>query len=197
MKEKEEYLGNVKNILKRIDAISDVSNKLLYLLSSINSYLESKGIGRMIIVGGFAVELYSGGTYRTGDIDIIIENARASKIVREILKEIGFERTGRIYLSEEFLEKAIDIVGVVYDKPKEPVKIEINNFWIYILPPEETIISCLSAFKYWNSDVDFEKSAMVLKAQEKRIDWEYLERRAREEGVIEELRRIRDLVSSI
>jgi len=197
LKEKEEYLGNVKNILKRIDAISDVSNKLLYLLSSINSYLESKGIGRMIIVGGFAVELYSGGTYRTGDIDIIIENARASKIVREILKEIGFERTGRIYLSEEFLEKAIDIVGVVYDKPKEPVKIEINNFWIYILPPEETIISCLSAFKYWNSDVDFEKSAMVLKAQEKRIDWEYLERRAREEGVIEELRRIRDLVSSI
>jgi len=197
LKEKEEYLGNVKNILKRIDAISDVSNKLLYLLSSINSYLESKGIGRMIIVGGFAVELYSGGTYRTGDIDIIIENARASKIVREILKEIGFERTGRIYLSEEFLEKAIDIVGVVYDKPKEPVKIEINNFWIYILPPEETIISCLSAFKYWNSDVDFEKSAMVLKAQEKRIDWEYLERRAREESVIEELRRIRDLVSSI
>ena len=197
MKEKEEYLGNVKNILKRIDAISDVSNKLLYLLSSINSYLESKGIGRMIIVGGFAVELYSGGTYRTGDIDIIIENARASKIVREILKEIGFERTGRIYLSEEFLEKAIDIVGVVYDKPKEPVKIEINNFWIYILPPEETIISCLNAFKHWNSDVDFEKSAMVLKAQEKRIDWEYLERRAREEGVIEELRRIRDLVSSI
>lgn len=197
MREKEEYLGNVENILKRIDAISDVSNKLLYLLSSINSYLESKGIGRMIIVGGFAVELYSGGTYRTGDIDIIIENARASKIVREILKEIGFERTGRIYLSEEFLEKAIDIVGVVYDKPKEPVKIEINNFWIYILPPEETIISCLNAFKYWNSDVDFEKSAMVLKAQEKRIDWEYLERRAREEGVIEELRRIRDLVSSI
>jgi hypothetical protein len=27
------------------------------------------------VVGGFAVEIYSGGAYRTGDIDIVVEGA--------------------------------------------------------------------------------------------------------------------------
>lgn len=56
-------------------------NSLLNFLARINDRLESEGVGRVIIVGGFAAELYSGGgVYRTGgDVDVIID----SRIPRE------------------------------------------------------------------------------------------------------------------
>lgn len=38
------------------------------MVSIINTFMEERGNGRVIIVGGYAVELYTGGGYRALDI---------------------------------------------------------------------------------------------------------------------------------
>ena len=68
-----EYLEKYKQISKKLEEISDELTKEIYLISSINSFLESNGIERIIIVGGLAVELYIRGACRTADIDLIVE----------------------------------------------------------------------------------------------------------------------------
>ena len=44
----------------------------LELVAEANAFLEECGLGRAIVVGGYAVELYSGGAYRTGDVDVVV-----------------------------------------------------------------------------------------------------------------------------
>jgi len=39
----------------------------------LNEELMKRGLGRVIIVGVFAAEIYSARAYRTGDVDIIVE----------------------------------------------------------------------------------------------------------------------------
>jgi len=165
----------------------------LELVAEVNSFLEERGLGRVIVVGGYAVELYSGGAYRTGDVDVIVE--RASALLRTALGMIE-EWRGRVWIHEA-LSYAIDIVSSFYDKPKQPVVLEVGGKKVYVEPPEECIVSALAACVYWGSDLDCEKAAMVMAAQWNAIDWEYLERRCAEEGVAERLAEVKRVVEGV
>ncbi|RLE61065.1 MAG: hypothetical protein DRJ35_01515 [Thermoprotei archaeon] len=65
---------------------------------------------------------------------------------------------------------------------------------VYIEPPEETIIFCLDACVHWQSDLDYEKAAMVIVAQRRKIDWNYLEKRAEQERVKERSQEIKEVL---
>ena len=166
---------------------------MLEVLATINSFMEEKGLGRVIVVGGYAVEIYTGSAYRTGDVDIIVEGD--AELLRNALGLLE-EWRGRVWVYRG-LDYAIDIVSTQYTRHKEPVRIEVKGKTVYIEPPEETIISCLNACVYWRSDIDCEKAAMVLAAQWDRIDWRYLERRASQETTKEKLGEIRRIVEKV
>ncbi|WP_460024312.1 hypothetical protein [Infirmifilum sp. SLHALR2] len=51
------------------------NGSVLEVLAAVNTFLAERGLGRLVIVGGFAVEIYSGGAYRTGDVDVVVEGA--------------------------------------------------------------------------------------------------------------------------
>jgi len=58
----------LRELLSRISELKgSETDRFLKFLAILNTLLEDKGLGRIIIVGGFAVELYSGRSYRTGD----------------------------------------------------------------------------------------------------------------------------------
>lgn len=139
---------------------------LLYLAAIINTFLERRGLGRVIIVGGYAVELYTGGAYRTGDVDVVVEGP--IKAVKEALEMLE-PRRGRVWTFRG-LARAFDIVSTSYDKPKAPIPLDVEGVKVYVEPPEETVISCLNACVYWDSHLDCEKAAMVMAAQWGRID---------------------------
>ncbi len=165
----------------------------LLFLAIINNFLEKRKLGRVIIVGGYAVELYSGSGYTTGDIDIIVENN--ADIVRDALDIIA-PRDTRVWFLEKLglVAKAIDIVGTLYNKPKKPMVLQVEKMAVYIEPPEETIISCLNACVYWKSDLDCEKAAMVISAQKNKLDWNYLHKRARQEDIESKLLEIKKFI---
>jgi len=182
-----ELAENIRKVLAKKDFT------VLELLAEINTFLEERKLGRLIIVGGYAVEIYSGSAYRTGDIDLVVEGG--VEVLRNALGIIE-KWNGRVWFTQG-LKYALDIVSTLYSKPKKPIKIRVNDKSVYIEPPEETIISCLNACVYWQSDIDCEKVAMVLAAQWNRLDWKYLEKRAREEGVLEKFYKIRQVVEKV
>jgi len=170
----------MENLLQKLRK----ARNILEFLAILNTYMELNNIGKIIITGGFAVELYTNRAYRTGDVDIIVVGNK--EFLEQVLNSIG-RRSGRVWELEYFSDKAIDIVSTMYIKPKSPVKLRVGERWIYVEPVEEIIITCLAACKFWQSDIDCEKAAMLLVAQRDHIDWEYLMRRAEREEVLDKL----------
>jgi len=167
------------------------------LLAFINTFLEEHDLGRIIISRGFAAEFYSGGGYRTLDIDVIVEgDSNTTTLLEKLLKSIGYSESGRVYVStlSSLVDKALDIVGVVYDKPKPPLKIKINSYHVYMVPPEEAIIYALAAAKYWSSASDFERALLVYATQKENLDLAYLRERAIKEDVSDYLDKIIELI---
>ena len=166
---------------------------VLDVVAEISSFFEERGLGRIVVVGGFAVEVYSGSAYRTGDVDIIVEGD--VDLLRRALGLIE-EWRGRAWVYRG-LRYAIDIVSTRYDKPREPIVLEVGGKHVYVEPPEESVIESLNACVYWGSDLDCEKAAMVMAAQWDEIDWKYLEDRCREEGVYERFLEVKRVVEEV
>jgi hypothetical protein len=80
-------------------------------------FLESRGFGRIIITGGFAVEVYTGRVHRTMDVDIIAD--KCAEFVEYFLEKFS-EKIGRGYLPryEILVLKSIDIVSNTYKRRK-------------------------------------------------------------------------------
>jgi hypothetical protein len=193
LKELERFLSS---IAAKLEKEHDPTKRFLRLVAALNTWFESRGLGRLIVTGGFAVELYTGTVYRTLDVDLIVEGGAAVRLLQAVLERLG-ERIGRGYLLRwaPLALKSIDIVSTVYSKPARPVKLCIEpEGCVYLEPPEELIVTYLAAWKYWGSTVDRDKALWLYAAWVERLDKEYLKRRAREEGVEDFLQEIERLV---
>lgn len=159
--------------------------KRKFLLAGyITKRLGEQGV-KVYVVGGEAVELYTVGKARTGDIDIIATDKE--KLIA-LLKELGFKQEGMIWLNTN-LGIAIHVVGDSYSGDTDRVKkLRIGEYIVTVPSVEELIINRLVAAKFWkgNTQAELEQAAMLL-ASEKygtpRIDREYLKRLAEREHV--------------
>lgn len=185
----------IDKVLPKITGIADETKRYLYLLAWLNTELEKRGIGRIIITGGFAVEVYTGRIYRTMDVDIIVEG-KAKDVVEAFLRLFS-ERIGRGYLPKyEVLQlKSIDIVSTVYGKPAKPTKILINSYHVYIEPVEELIVTYLAGWKFWNATEDRDKVIWLYIAWENKLNLNYLEKRAKEENILDYLDELKRIIS--
>ncbi len=189
------YREFLDTVLPRIAGLGDETRRFLYLFAWLNTFLEKRGLGRIIITGGFAVEIYTGRIYRTADVDVIAEGCE--EILRKFLSKFC-ERVGRGYLPRvvELELKSIDIVSTLYTRKRPPVKLLINDMHVYLDPPEELVATYLAAWKRRGSAIDRDKALWLLAVLGDRIDMEYLRRRALEEGVYGELEELTKLLSS-
>ncbi|MDI6799488.1 MAG: helix-turn-helix domain-containing protein [Actinomycetota bacterium] len=173
--------------LERVKWEKDPLTKRLFFMALLTKALEPSGI-KPIIIGGNAVEFYTAGGYATADIDIIAP----TEPIDIILKDWGFSKEGRHWISEEF-----DIVieaPASYLEPeqlKRIYEVEIEDLRVYILGVEDLIIDRLNACVHWKSkgDGEWAKELMMLHLSE--IDWDYIEERAETEkvkGALAELR---------
>ncbi len=182
------------NVLDRIRSFSDESRRYAYFIAWLGSTVEEVGLGRVVITGGFAVELLTGRVYRTMDVDLICEG-KSAEVIEEFLK--GFsERIGRGYLPKikELSLKSIDIVSTVYTRELPPIKVYINNYILYIDPPEHLIVTYLAGWKYWGATEDRDKALWLLVATKPIINEGVLKELVRKEGV-EEL--LKELLSKV
>jgi len=184
-----------EKILPRLLTTSDEAKRYLLFTAWLNSFLEERGLGRVVITGGFAVEVYTGRVHRTMDVDVIVENT--SRVVEEFLEKFS-ERIGRGYLPvyEVFSLKSIDIVSTTYTREKSPVRVLVEEFYVYLDPVEDLIAVYLEGWKYRGAIEDRDKALWLLYTWSSRLHWEYLEELCREKGVLDKLGELRGLLST-
>lgn len=181
-----------EKILLKLESIPSETERYLYFMAWLNTKLEEYSLGRIIIVGGFAVEVLTGATYRTLDIDIIIEGSQAKNITEKFLTYISKPKTSRVFLPklQAIASKGIDIVGILYSKAIQPIKLRINNLRVYVEACEELILTYLMNWKYWESLEDRDKVYALIKVYWNKVDRNYILRKAKEKEVLDKLKEV-------
>ena len=102
------------------------------------------------LVGGAAVELYTGGAYRTGDLDFV---GVVTAAVAQRMEEAGFERHGRHWVHERhrlFLEFPDESLA----RGDTVAAIRVGRTSVVVIGLEELIVDRLTAWQFWGSEID-------------------------------------------
>jgi predicted nucleotidyltransferase len=157
----------------------DDLKRKLKLLALLTEILEPEGFAP-VLVGGTALEFYTFGGYATADVDIVVPSKER---VAEVLAEIGFSLEGRHWYSEE-MDVAVEIPdNTLTGSLEKTVSVSIGGRKIRIIGPEDLIVDRLSAAKFWKVQSDLDWAVSLLLLHRDKIDRQYLEKAAVQEGV--------------
>lgn len=174
--------------LSELRSLPDTFEKRLLFVGLLTKELTKYNI-RPIVVGGNAVEFYTLGGYATADIDVVIEDY---KILGKVLTGWGFKKQDRHWTSEEYdiiIESPADELSGSMDKVFE---VEIKELKVYLEGIEDIVIDRLNALVHWKSKDDGEWARRMIELNRNKIDWKYLEKRAKEEKVEKALKRLKN-----
>ncbi len=103
-----------------------------------------------VLVGGGAVELYSGGAYRTGDLDFV---GNLGEEGERQLEAVGFRRRGRHWIHEEH-QIFLEFPSAQLDEGERAGVIEVGEYSVVVIGLEELIVDRLAAWQFWSSEID-------------------------------------------
>jgi len=162
------------------------AERLLWLAAM----LRTETGGRVVVVGGSAIEVYTSDAYVSADLDLVGDRDR----LIDTLERWGFKKSGRLW-STAALEVWVDPVGSTYDGDQARLGEVVTPFGpVQLASVEDLIGKRLIEAKVWpGSSVWAFDQAMMLAAEfEKDMDWEYTTKVASREGagdLVPELRR--------
>ncbi len=174
------------NLLERLNRIEDSVKKRALFVGLLTGEFKKRGGREPIVVGGFALEIYTQGSYTTGDIDI-----KASRdLLEKILTEWGFTKKGRVWFNEE-MDIYIDWLGSNLEEGNEAEKrvntiIIEKDLEIKIISFEDLIIDRLNAAKWWKDQDGLTWAKVLVKVKEatgEELDIAYLKKRAVQENI--------------
>jgi hypothetical protein len=152
--------------------------KKMLLVGYLSEQLSRRG-AFIFLVGGQAVETYTAGQFTTGDIDITTTDQEATE---KLLTQLGFRREGMIWLNER-LAIAVHIIGSYPTRTEKVRTVEVGPYKVRVVGVEELVLDRLKAAKFWKSGRDAEQALVLLSGFRNRIDFNYLRKRAKEDGV--------------
>ena len=141
-----------------------------------------------VLVGGAAVELYSGGGYRTGDLDFV---GTVSKEVAERLEENGFNRQGCHWIREQG-EVFAEFPSAELAEGESSVEIELEGRTVLAISPEDLIVDRLAAWQFWGSEQDAVNAFLIRRAN--KVDARRLRRSAGRRRVLRSLEALTGLL---
>lgn len=113
-----------------------------------------------ILVGGAAVELYTGGAYSTGDLDFV---GHVPPSVEEALREHGFSKKGRHWTHEEG-RVFVEFPGANLGEGERAVVLELDGHRVRLVAPEALIVDRLAAWQFWRSEEDAVNALLIARA---------------------------------
>ncbi|MBZ0115191.1 MAG: hypothetical protein K8J08_22235, partial [Thermoanaerobaculia bacterium] len=119
---------------------------------------------------GGAVELYSGGAYRTDDLDFVGTIGRNA--TQQLLAH-GFRREGRHWIHEEH-QIFLEFPSAVLAQGETAARIDFGNCSVLVIGLEELIVDRLAAWWFWRSDIDGMNAFLLLRAQATSLDFKRL-----------------------
>ncbi|HET7693993.1 MAG TPA: hypothetical protein VFM44_12990 [Gemmatimonadota bacterium] len=144
-----------------------------------------------MLVGGAAVELYTGGAYKTGDFDFV---GRVTDEATRSLEEAGFRKRGRHWVHEG-AQIYIELPAPSFDRPVRVDAIRMGEWTVILLSPEDVLVDRLAAWKFWEVPVEGINSYLLYRARGSVMDRDRLEAAAAAEGVADVLDSLRQFAN--
>jgi len=131
-----------------------------------------------ILVGGGAVEIFTGGAYTTGDLDFV---GSVPSSIGAILQSNGFARAGRHWIHREG-QVFVEFPGSSLGPNERSVRYSAFGHDIDLVSIEDLLVDRLGAWEYWKSGVDGANAFVLFRTCRDEVDHERLQVRAAEEG---------------
>lgn len=189
-----DYKKEIEIILN--EDIDNFSKKIKIIAVLTSAIKESLNL-TPVVVGGQAVEFYTGGGYATMDVDMICE--ASTEQIGKILEKLGFYRDNKYWiLDSNKLDLAIETPsGPLAGADDKLMELKIAQHTAYFIGVEDIIIDRLNAYVHWNEKWQEEWILGMMVSNYQDIDWEYLNKRANQESVNDSLKRMIDKTEKI
>ncbi len=145
--------------------------------------LYTSGEDRPVLVGGAALELFTGGAYITGDLDFV---GTVPSSVEDALREAGFGLFGRHWIHTEervsfvFQDKALE-------EGRKAVERSFGIYRVLAISPEDLLIDRLVSWRYCESPLHGVQAYLLYCCTHWWMDVGHLSSRAVEDEVAPEL----------
>jgi hypothetical protein len=179
----EEIKSRIEAVKRKIVEIASDPSKMdlkeFYLMGLITPILDDLGADPAIIVGGQAVELYTSGSYKTADVDLVMIR---DDLARELFDRLGFVREGRFHYVSEF-DIPIEIPSNELAGSKDRVvKLNTPDGYCYVIAVEDLIVDRLCAAEFRTDTRSQEWARYLMSIHYEALDIEYMKKRAFEES---------------
>jgi len=168
--------------------LEDRLDRRLFVLGVITEAMSEVGV-KPILVGGSAVEFYTFGGYATQDMDVVMPGSRE---VEGVMAGLGFRRSGRYWTRRDLHIMLEAPAPPLAGDPNRVIEIDLGESVVYVIGIEDLLIDRLNAYVHWGSEEDGRWAERLLAGCADKVDWSYLESRARAEGAERALRELRN-----
>lgn len=127
-----------------------------------------------VLVGGAAVELYTGGAYTTGDVDLV---GFVPREVAAAFKAAGFVRKGRHWLHEKG-QVFVEFPGETLREGERRARLRVGGLEVTVVGIEDALADRLAAWQHWRSTVDGVNAWLLWSAQRSSVERARLVERA-------------------
>jgi hypothetical protein len=158
-------------------ALPDGPERTTAIVAWIQS-LFTEGAQVPILVGGAAVEIFTGGAYTTGDLDFV---GSVPKSIGAILESSGFEKAGRHWIHREG-QVFLEFPGSSLGPGERHVRHTAFGYDIELVSIEDLLVDRLGAWEYWRSGVDGANAFVLYRTCRDEVDHKRLRARVTEEG---------------
>jgi hypothetical protein len=128
------------------DEAIDHARQVAMVTSIVSQAFEAEGL-RCTLVGGSAIEVYAPGIFKSGDIDLVIEELRGTanrERLDPIFASLGFEKQGRHWRRGDLF---IEVPSQFLEDPAEVIR--LGHFPLNIVVKEVLLADRIIGFKYW------------------------------------------------
>ena len=168
----------------------------MLFIAILTEKLNSNGAD-VILVGGQAIDFYTGGVFATSDIDLIVSNR---SMAENLLNKFGFEKKANGLWLNRDLNIVVQLISNSYTGDLGKVrKFRVRDLELKVAAPEDLIRNRLYSLKFWQSNPqrDLEESVALIKLFSESLDNAYLDRIAKENDIEDALKEARRLASDV
>ena len=127
-----------------------------------------------VLVGGAAVELYTAGSYTSGDLDFV---GHVPSSVERSLRQAGFVKEGRHWIHENGV--FVEFPGSALEPHERVATVRKGSHMVLILSVEDILVDRLAHWQFWRSTIDALNALALWRLWAQELDRRRLEDAAR------------------
>lgn len=146
------------------------------------------GLDGLMVVGGSAIEIYTGGSYVSGDIDYVADSREA---IARVLRRWGFKEEGK-WFSKKTWSLFVDVMethGTGSRRLSRVIITKVGPFRIAAI--EDLLVKRMREAISWQGREEAFDQAVLLARHADSVDWKHVEFFASKENWLPQYRRLR------